>query len=92
MWFFSRHRAPSTVNCNIVFEDCLGFLVCRINLTVPEYEEDNVRVKFICQGQYPTVKVKVVQRDNDIVLHHARCRNVKNDNILNGHVFMASKT
>lgn len=70
----------------------MGFLVCRINLTVPEYEEDNVRVKFICQGQYPTVKVKVVQRDNDIVLHHARCRNVKNDNILNGHVFMASKT
>lgn len=38
------------------------FLVCRINLTVSENEEVNVRVKFICQGQYPTVKVKVVQR------------------------------
>lgn len=37
-------------------------LVCHINLMLSEYEEDNVKVKFINQGQYLTVKVKVVKR------------------------------
>lgn len=60
VWFFSRRRYPLTVNCAISSLKTVSILVCHINLMVSEYEEDNVKV--INQGQYQTIKVKVVKR------------------------------
>lgn len=53
-------RYPLTVNCAISSLKTVSILVCHINLMVSEYEEDNVKV--INQGQYQTIKVKVVKR------------------------------
>lgn len=54
-------RYPLTVNCAISsLKTVVSILVCHINLMVSEYEEDNVKV--INQGQYQTIKVKVVKR------------------------------